>query len=649
MTRTWICVAVMFFVGAEALAQTGAPNGEWPYYGGDQGQTKYSPLAQIDASNVNELEVAWTWESADAMLGDATTQQPGAFKATPIMVDGTLYVSTGMQQMAAVDPATGTTLWVHDPQAYALGRPTNSGWQHRGVSYWTDGEDARIVILTGTLQLVAVNAKTGATYETFGNGGWVDLTQGLAEEVPRRYVGNNAPVAIVGDTIVTGSTIFDRPTGPEMPAGHVRGFDVRTGEQKWVFHTIPQEGAFGNETWEEGSWKYSGGVNVWAPMTVDPELGYVYLPVSTPTNDYYGGHRKGDNLFAESIVCLDGATGERVWHFQAVHHGLWDYDFPAAPTLCDITVDGEDIKAVAAASKQGFVYVFDRETGEPVWPIEDRPVRQSTVPGEQTSPTQPFPTKPPAFVRQGVTEDDLVDFTPEIKAEALEIAGHYILGPLYTPPSVLGENGNRGVIQVPSAAGGANWGGTAFDPETGMLYLQAANIHSLAHVRPGNKDRGVMADYLTMGPLVAPGPQGLPLLKPPYAVVVGMDLNAGDIAWSVPHGDGPRDHPAIAHLELGPLGASSHGMLSSGGPLLTKTLLFINQAQIDLMSLSVSDTGLFMRAYDKRNGDVLWEERLVLPPYGTPMTYMHAGRQYIVVACGGARQPARLVAYALPD
>lgn len=621
-------------------------NVEWPEYGADPGHTKYSPLDQIDASNINDLGIAWRWDSGDAALSESAGARPGGNKATPIYVNGTLYVSTPLNRVAALDPATGNTKWVFDPEAYKLGRPSPAGWQHRGVTYWDDGADGRIFIGTGRLHIFALNAKTGEPIESFGEGGSIDLLKGLYDDGARRVMGHNAPLTIVNGVIVVGSTMFDQPTSPQMPAGHVQGIDARTGERKWVFHTIPQEGEFGVETWEEDSWKYSGNTNVWSMISADPELGYVYLPVSTPTNDYYGGHRKGDNLFAESVVCLDAATGERVWHFQAVHHGLWDYDFPCAPVICDIEVDGKPIKAVAAPSKQGFTYVFDRTTGEPVWPIEEKPVPQSTVPGEQTSPTQPFPELPEPFVRQGVTEDDLIDFTPELRAEALEIVKKYTMGPLFTPPTVFGEDGKRGVIQAPSAAGGINWGGGGYDPETDMLYIEASNAYSLAHVSPGNKDRGVLADYLILGPRVMNGPQGLPLLKPPYSVVVGLSLRTGKIVWSVPHGQGPTDHPAIAHLELGPLGWPSHGMLSSGGPLVTKTLLFVNQVQIGKDFVSPSEE-LYMRAFDKATGEVVWEYLMDTPPYGTPMTYMHEGTQYVAVACGGYAFAPELVAFAL--
>jgi quinoprotein glucose dehydrogenase len=414
---------------------------------------------------------------------------------------------------------------------------------------------------------------------------------------------------------------------------------------KWAFDTVAQDEDPASKTWEQESWRYSGAANAWTNFSADPELGYVYVPTGTPHNDYYGGHRKGDNRYAESLLCLDAETGQLIWHFQAVHHGLWDYDFPAAPTLVDITVEGRLIRAVAQVSKQGFTYVFDRVTGEPVWPIVEKAVPQSKVPGEQTSATQPFPSKPPAFVRQGISEEDLIDFTPELKAAALEIVKSFKLGPIFTPPIVVGEDGRQTVVQVPGAAGGANWGGAGVDPETGYLYVQAANLPTPASVARGKDGQ---ADYLVEFSSIPLGPEGLPLLKPPYGTVTAIDLNEGTIAWQVPHGAGPTDHPAIKHLNLGPLGANSHSFLSSGGPLVTGTLLFVNQAQTEFPGFSLSATERFLRAFDKATGEVLWEQRMELAPTGTPMTYVYRDKQYVLVATGGAGEASQLIAFALP-
>lgn len=651
MKRTISTVLAVVLSAAASAADT--QRGEWPYYGGDAGSSKYSPLAQINAGNVNALQVAWTWNNPDdALVGAATRERPGSFKATPIMIDGVLYTSTPFSEVAAIDAASGTTLWTFDPRAYASGRrPTNSGWQHRGVAYWSGKvggrAEQRIVIATGIGELIALNARTGLPVASFGKQGRVDLQAALIRtQEDRRFVGFNAPPIVVGNSIVLGCTVFDRPTAPEMPAGHIQAFDVVTGAPKWIFHTVPQGTEPGVQTWQNESWKSSGNTNAWAPLSADPELGLVFVPVGTPTNDYYGSDRKGANLYAESLLAIAADSGKLVWHFQGVHHGLWDYDFPAAPTLVDITVDGRRIKAVAQVSKQGFTYVFERATGKPVWPIEERPVAASTVPGEQAWPTQPFPTKPPPFARQGLTTDDLIDFTPELRTEALQIAADYTLGPLFTPPTVVGENGKKGVLQMPSAAGGANWGGAGFDPETGYLFLQSSNIVSLAAVV---KSDGTQKSAYTIRNVVGPpGPRGLPLIKPPYGVVTALDLNKGEIAWQVAHGDGPRDHPDLKALNLPPLGASSHSFVSSGGPLVTKTLLFINQVQAK-PDLSLSATDYFMHAFDKKTGAVVWEHRMTQPPFGTPMTYLHGGRQYIVVATGGVGTPGRLVAFALPQ
>lgn len=646
-----LCVVLASMLGGavcvNAYPQHGAADGEWHHYGGDHGSTKYSALNQITRDNVEDLEIAWRWESVDAPIAaERRGVIPGQHKATPLMVDGVLYLSTSLSQVAALDPATGDLIWVYNAESYEAGRPTNTGFQHRGVEYWTDGETDRIVYATGHRKLISLDPETGEPDPNFGDGGMVDLAKGLGREILERVYTINSPPVVCGDTIVVGSVIFDAPTTMQMPPGHVRGYDIRTGDQKWIFHTIPQEGEFGVETWEDESWKYTGNTNVWTLMSSDDELGYVYLPVSTPTNDWYGGHRPGDNLFAESIVCLDADTGERVWHFQAVHHGLWDYDFPCAPNLVDITVDGKAIKAVAQVSKQGFCYVFDRETGEPVWPIEERPVPQSSVPGEKTSPTQPFPTKPPAFERQGITEDDLIDFTPELREKAIEIISEYEYGPIFTPPVLYGEK--KGTIYMPGPAGGANWGGAAFDPETGILYVPSMTLPLAIGLGKPDPNRSNFRFTQTGNPFVR-GPEGLPITKPPYGRISAIDLNKGEILWQVPHGDGPRDHPAIKHLDLGPLGAAANGVFSNGGGVLTKNLFFVIQAEEDPNNMMRMGKTGYIRAFDKTNGDEVWEYELDLTPHGTPMTYMHEGKQYVVLAAGGAGQPQQLIAFTLPS
>ena len=567
-------MAIAALLGWAAVsAQQGAPEGQWPTYGGDLGSTRYSPLEQIDRDTVERLQVVWRWESPDnAIVTEHRTTLPtlpAAFKATPVLVDGILYIKTSMSQAAAIDAATGDTLWVFDPGTWEGERPANTGYNSRGVAYWSDGRDARIFLPTGNAYLWALDARTGRPVADFGADGAIDATQGLRRPIPRGdYQLMGAPT-VVGDVVVVGSVIRDRPTYQLDAPGDVRGFDVRTGEELWEFHTVPQAGEFGNDTWEDGSWEYSGATNAWGSLTADPELGYVYLPIATPTNDYYGGHRLGDNLFAESIVCLDATTGERVWHFQFVHHGLWDYDATAAPLLVDLVVDGRPIKAVAMVTKQAYTYVFDRVTGEPVWPIEERAVPQSTVPGERSSPTQPHPTKPPPFDRQGLTIDDLIDFTPELRAEAIEILDDFAYGPLFEPITVEGD-GKLGTIIMPGAGGAAGWHGAAVDPETGWLYVPsrtAPSVQQLARADPGTSD----FRYDRGRPGSLRGPRGLPLWKPPYVRLSAFDLNAGTLAWMVPLGDGPRQRLIDMGVpDPGPLGGGSYT-----GPLLTKTLLFL--------------------------------------------------------------------------
>ena len=628
-----VLLALVLFWGSPAAAQSGAVDGQWRSYGGDSGHTKYSPLDQINEDNVGSLQVAWTWTSVDERLRAnnevmrvSGTFQTYAYEVTPLLVNGVLYTTTSLGQIAAIDPGTGETLWSYDPVLYLEGRPAVHGFLTRGLAYWTDGVEERLLYAAGRVYLVSIDAKTGELDGSFGRGGRVDLKEGLGRKIDARVYTVSSPPVVVGDVVVVGSAMSEGGGYQETPPGHVRGYDVRTGKMKWIFHTIVQPGEFGDETWEDESWRLSGGANVWTMMSADEELGYVYLPVGTPVTDYYGGHRLGDNLFSSSLVALDAETGERVWHFQMVHHSVWDYDPPAAPNLIDITVDGRRIAAVAQITKQGFTFVFDRATGEPVWPIEERPVPQSTVLGERTSPTQPYPTKPSLFLTNGATEDDVIDFTPELRAEGLAIFREHNAGPLYTPPAP-GSN-----IVRPGWSGGANWWGAAFDPDTGRLYVPSWAHFSLVRMDAGDPERS----DLMISPQVRDlaGPRGLPLFKPPYSQLVAFDMNAGEKLWSVPVGDGPRDHEALRDLQLPRLGSFQ----KLGGPLLTKTLLFIGQGM---------DTNR-IGAYDKETGEELWRMDLPGQFYAAPITYLIDGKQYIVLAVGGSGEPERLVALALP-
>ncbi len=641
VTAPFIQIGSAAAQAGQALAPPVGRTVNWASYGADKASTKYSTLAQIDRDNFSRLKVAWTWRSAEA---DVVTSNPElrtwVWEATPLMVDGVLYVTTSLSQVAAIDAATGKTKWLYDPETWKNGTPSNNGFVHRGVAYWADANDQRVVFGTGDGYLICLDAHTGRPISTFGDNGRIDLTQGLGRGVDRRRYGVSSPPIICRDVIVMGSKVHDVPVAQVMPPGDVRGFDVRTGGQLWQFRTVPVEGEFGNETWEDGSWKTTGGANVWSLVSADDELGYVYLPVSTPSNDYYGGQRRGGGLFGESLVCLDARTGKRIWHFQMVHHGVWDYDLPAAPNLIDIRVNGAAVKGVAQVSKQGFVYVFDRVTGRPIWPIEERPVPSSTVPGEQTARTQPFPTKPAPFDRQGVSENDLIDFTPDLRKEALAVLAKYNYGPLYTPPSLA-----KPTIQMPGYAGGASWSGAACDPETGVMFV--TSLTGPITVTLANRPE------LSPAPFVgAPGPMetlnGLPIWKPPYGRITAIDLNNGDHRWTVPMGD--LDHPRLKQLGLPPVGRPTRGHI-----LLTKTLLIIGQegntqrpegGAATTVSFTVNDPSL--RAYDKATGKVVGEVALPRNATAAPMTYMLNGQQFIVLATGGANLPAEIIALRLP-
>lgn len=638
-----------------AQAQTGKRAGgkatEWLSYGGDKASSKYSPLAQINSNNFNRLKVAWTWRSADEEVVKANPQlKTWVWEATPLMVGGVLYVSTSLSQVAAVDAATGKTRWGYDPETWKNGTPSNNGFVHRGVAYWADGNDQRILFGTGDGYLICLNAKTGKPIATFGQNGRIDLTRGLGRPVDRRLYGVSSPPIICRDVVVMGSKVHDVPLAKEMPPGDVRGFDVRTGKQLWQFRAIPGAGEFGNSTWEQGSWKTTGGANVWTLMSADDELGYVYLPFSTPSNDNYGGGRPGDGLFGESLVCLDVRTGNRIWHFQMVHHGLWDYDLPAAPNLLNIRVNGKPIKAVAQVSKQAFVYVFDRVTGKPIWPIEERSVPQSTAPGERSSPTQPFPNKPAPFDRQGITENDVVDFTPELRKSALAILQKYNYGPLFTPPSL-----QKPTILMPGIAGGASWAGAAFDHETNILYVPSNTIPYAVTLE---RSQMPSADYIGRA-IAVETIEGVPLWKPPYGRMTAINMNTGEHKWMAPMGDLANSIPALQKLGLPPLGraARSHA-------LLTKTLLIVAQegstqreeiAQSESGSQRGVTAGLRFEvndpklvAYDKVTGKLVGEVALPRNATGAPMTYLLNGKQYIVVATGGSNLPAELIALCLP-
>ena len=630
------------------LAQRGAPQGEWRNYAADHASTKFSALDRINKSNVRQLAIAWRYTSPDNAIAKATpAARPGSYQDTPIYANGVLYTETSLGIFVALDPATGKELWRYDPESWKIGRPPNLGYTHRGLAYWTDGKVERLISGTHDAYIVSIDAKTGKLDPAFGAGGKVDASQyvALADRM-KNYAINSAPV-IVRNVIIVGSNIPDNAFSREAPRGDITGYDVRTGKRLWTFRSIPQPGEFGHDTWEGNSSEYTGNTNVWSMMSVDEELGYAYLPFGTPTNDYYGADRPGANLFAESLVCLDVTTGKRVWHFQGVHHGLWDYDFPAPPILGDITVDGKRIKAAIQVSKQGWVYVFDRKTGQPVWPIEERPVAQSTMDGEKTAKTQPFVTKPPAFEQQGFTEKDLIDFTPELHAAALDVLKKFDYGPLFTPPT------EKGSIQAPGNVGGANWGGAALDPSTGMLYVPSINHPIVVQLVKGDPARGNLK-WRRGGVQNVPTVDGLRIWKPPYSSVTAFDLNKGTIAWRVPLGDGPRNHPLLKDLNLPKLGS-----MMRGAAMVSGSLVFVNEIGAGLgigdpvplagrpLSPRLEPEPPMLRAFDKTNGELVWETTLPQRPAASPMTFLHQGKQYIAMAVGSGTD-AEVIAYALP-
>ena len=617
---------------------------DWPYFGGDRSFQRYAPLDQIHRDNVDALRVVWRRPAADPAFTDAFPDRAisGNLRSTPILIDGTLFAPNALGLVDAFSPATGETIWRQRP--FDDSAEAGAGRSSRGVEYWSDGPEGRLLSIRGAY-LYALNPSTGDSYDGFGDRGRVDLVPPGA----RSFSWSSGPI-VVGDVIVVGGVVDGagdsgmvwRGSAPE----NVRGYDVRTGEQLWAFHVVPEEGELGVDTWGEESWKYSGDLGSWCCLSADEDLGLVYVPFTAPTAAYYGGHRPGSNLFSNSLVAIDAETGARVWHFQMVHHDLWEYDTVGPPTLGDITVDGRLIRAVMQPSKTGFLYVFDRETGEPVWPIEERPVPQSTVPGEHTSPTQPFPTKPAPFARQGVTEDDLIDFTPELRRRALALADSFVLGEMFTPPSVVRGDGGPvsdtrgGTLMLPGSWGAGNWNTGAFDPETGLYYAFAHAIPRVYRLEEATDPASEM-EYWSPN-RDAPYLEGIPLTKPPWGRITAIDMNTGEHVWSAANGRALESHPLLVDLDLPTLGIASRP-----AALVTSTLLFIGDGGNVFGGVQRNMWGRVFRALDKATGEVIWEITLPSGATGAPMTYMHEGRQYVVVPIGGRDDPPEWVALAL--
>ncbi len=650
-----LSVGLLVMASLEVRTQYGAAQSGWRYWGGDAGVTKYSPLDQIGRDNVKDLRIVWRRPAVDATLTKAfpdLTPSPN-LRGTPIVIDGVLYSPNGVGMLEAFDPGTGKTIWIERP--FEPGLRGVAGQSTRGAAYWKSGAEERVLITRGEY-LEALNPKTGEPFTEFGTKGRVNLHV-MDNQWASNYAWTGAPV-IVGDIVVLSGSNGNQDASTEREAvpDNIRGFDVRTGRLRWTFHVVPNPGEFGSETWGNDSWVFAGNLNAWGGLSVDESAGYVYVGLTAPNNSLFGGQRPGQNLFANTLVCLDGKTGKLVWHYQLVHHDMWDYDL-MTPHLGDITVNGTRIKAVFALSKRPDVFVFNRLTGQPVWPIQERPVPPSTVPGEHPSPTQPFPTKPPAYDQFGMTLNDVIDFTPELHAEALRLLKPYVLGPAFTPPSVSSNDpgGTKGTFVVPGV-GGTNFQGGTFDPDTGILYVithKLPLIRGLIHPKAlpaGSKfttlqwaEQRTLVGFqaLLPGSEAMPGPQGLPFTKPPYGSITAIDMNRGEILWKVANGDGPRNHPALKALNLPPLGVAGRPT-----PLLTKTLLFLGEGSDTLAG--VLGSGRKFRAYDKKTGKVVWETELPAGTTSGPITYLFRGKQYIVVPIGDKQSPAEWVALALP-
>ncbi|MEO8593996.1 MAG: PQQ-binding-like beta-propeller repeat protein [Candidatus Solibacter sp.] len=708
ITIVLICVASL----PTAHPQSGAKDGEWRSYGGDTGNTRYAPLDQIDASNFSKLQVAWRFKTDS--FGPRPEYQ---YEGTPLMVKGKLFVTAGSRRaVVCLDAATGEMLWMHSENEGVRGDNAPRQLSGHGVAYWTDGKsDERILYVTAGYRLIALNAKTGARVPTFGTDGIVDLKQNDDQEMDleKATIGLHATPAVAKNVVIVGAALLDGtvPKSKTNVKGYIRGFDVRSGKRLWIFHTIPRPGEVGFNTWEKDSWSYTGNAGAWGEISVDEELNIAYLPIELPTGDVYGGHRPGAGLFGESIVAVDLQTGKLIWYYQLVHHGLWDMDIPCAPMLVNFMLDGKLVKAVAQPTKQAYLYVLDRKTGKPIWPIEEKPVPQGNVPGEWYSPTQPIPTKPPAYGHQGVTIDDLIDFTPELRAEAIQSIkdSKLTIGPLFLPPVVSDPNNYLGALTSPGSQGGTNWPGGAYDPETRRLFVYSKTTsqpRSVVKPGPTASDMDFVGGRAGSVPTAPSGPmgaargrggfagggaspggagrggggrgaggrgaggrgadtpdfvsgegapfagrgggggtvRGLPILKPPYGILAAIDMDKGDIAWKIAHGETPdniRNNAALKGLTI-----PRTGQPGNIGPLATKTLVIIGDS--GLATTPSGERGAPLRAYDKATGQEVGAVFMPAPQSGSPMTYMLNGQQYITVAISGGSYSGELVAYKLP-
>jgi len=636
-------------------AQTSAPAGEWRTYGATLSSHRYSPLDQINAGNFGTLEVAWRFKTDN--LGPRPEFN---FQSTPLMVGGVLYTTAGSRRaVVALDATTGEMKWMSSLDEGKRGQEAPRQLSGRGLAYWSDGRSARIIYVTPGYEMIALDAQTGQRIASFGKSGIVDLKQEDDQEMDpiTGDIGLHAAPIVVKDTVIIGAahTEGSRPVSRRNDKGYVRGYDVRTGKRLWIFHTIPRAGEMGYDTWEQGSEEYTGNNGVWGQMSADEELGLVFLPTEMPTGDYYGGHRPGKNLFSDSLVAVDLKTGKRKWHYQFIEHDIWDWDIPCAPIIADVTIDGRMRKIIAQPTKQGWLYVFDRVTGEPIWPFEERKVEASDVPMEKTNPTQKFVVKPPAYEKQGVAIDDLIDFTPALRAEAVKLVSRFKIGPIFTPPVVSKFDGPLGTLMLPAATGGANWQGGSFDPETGVFYIFTNTEVTPLGLVPGKDRPGEPSDMAFVrgqakdpaNPKAADIPttvQGLPLIKPPYGRITAIDLKQGTLMWQIAHGETPdnvRNHPLLKGLTI-----PRTGRQGRIGTLVTKTLLIAGEG--GFFTLPDGRRGAMLRAYNKSTGQEVGSVYMPAPQTGSPMTYSFNGQQYIVVAISGPGFPGELIAYKLP-